>query len=96
MCDICKELVECPIGEKRKVWFQLPDKDTFTDFYGRKFVIEGPWFVIDKYPDHTECHIGGYYYDENSVGYGWGIDSIRFCPFCGQELVPVDRVKVSV
>jgi hypothetical protein len=66
MCDICKELVACPIGEKRRVLIEDPgrvpiyyDQGTKTsiDAYGKKLYIQGPMFVIDKYSDHTECSV---------------------------------------
>lgn len=87
MCNICKELVDCPVGEKRKV---LINKiDNFTDAYGHKFTTHGLTFVIDKYPDGTCCFIMDNYVDENSVNYGFMVDQIRFCPFCGEKLVCV-------
>ena len=87
MCNICKELVACPVGEKRKV---LIDKvDDFTDFYGRKFTTHGKMFVIDKFPEYTDCFIVDTYTDENSVEYGFCVDGIKFCPFCGEKLVCV-------
>lgn len=96
MCDICKELVTCPIGEKRIILIEDPGhgmvydyygKKTFIDAYGKKCYMHGPKFVIDKYPDHTECFISTHIWDENHVNYGSGVDNIRFCPFCGEELV---------
>ena len=96
MCDICKELVACPVGEKRCILIEDPgrgmvynDEGTkaFTDAYGKICYIQGPTFVIDKYLDHTECFIMTHIHDENDVNYGSGVHNIRFCPFCGEELV---------
>lgn len=96
MCDICEALVACPIGEKRVILIEDPSrgmiyndegKRTTIDAYGKKLYIQGPMFIIDKYPDHTECFIGTHIWDENDVNYGSGVDNIRFCPFCGEELV---------
>lgn len=86
MCDICKELVACPVGQKRSVKIgsmNLPPLDP----YGHKLIDDGKEFFIDKWPDgHTECGIYGHYHDENHVCHGAGFD-IKFCPFCGEQLV---------
>lgn len=96
MCDICKELVACPVGEKRNILIEDPSRGmifhddgvkTFTDAYGKKCYMQGPLFHIDKYHDHTECSIGTHIWDENYVNYGSGVDNIRYCPFCGEKLV---------
>ena len=96
MCDICKELVACPIGEKRVILIEDLGRgmiynddvtEAFIDAYGKTCYKQGPIFVIDKYPNHTDCFIGTHVWDENNVGYGSGVDNIRFCPFCGEELV---------
>lgn len=87
MCDICKELVACPVGEKRKVYFQEPMNPHFTDYYGRTFTIEGPYFVIDKYPNKTNCFIVEHMFDEIYVNYGFWLRDVKFCPFCGEKLV---------
>ena len=98
MCDICKELVACPVGQKRRILINDPGRGmiynddgtkTFTDAYGKKCYIQGPVFVIDKYPDlkKTACFIVTHIHDENNVNYGSGVDNIKFCPFCGEKLV---------
>ena len=95
MCDICKELIACPVGEKRRIMIEEPERgsvhhgpySTFTDAYGKNFKCEGPLFIIDKYPDHTDCFIMQDIWNEDSVHYGFGVDNIRFCLFCGEELV---------
>lgn len=96
MCDICKELVACPIGEKRRILIDDPGRgmiysneatETCTDAYGKTCYKQGPMFIIDKYPDHTECFIVNRVWDENNVHYGSGVDNIKFCPFCGEKLV---------
>lgn len=96
MCDICKELVACPVGQKRRILIEDPGrgpiyyddgKRTTIDAYGKELYIQGPMFIIDKYPNHTECFISTHIWDENSVQYGSGVDNIKFCPFCGEELV---------
>lgn len=96
MCDICKELVACPVGEKRIILIEDPGrgmvyndegKRTSIDAYGKKLYIQGPKFIIDKYPYHTECFIYTHIWDENHVHYSSGVDNIKFCPFCGEELV---------
>lgn len=98
MCDICKELVACPVGEKRRILINDPGRGmihnddgtkTFTDAYGKKCYMQGPLFVIDKYPDlsQTDCFIMTHIWDENNVNYGSGVSNIKFCPFCGERLV---------
>lgn len=98
MCDICKELAACPVGQKRRILINNPGlgpihndqgTKTFTDAYNKACYMQGPVFVIDKYPDHrkTECFIMTHIWDENNVNYGSGVDNIKFCPFCGERLV---------
>ena len=86
MCDICKELVECPVGEKRRVSLgpiDLPPRDP----YGYKLIDDGKYIYIDKWPDgHIDCGMYANYHDENNVRHGGGFD-VQFCPFCGERLV---------
>ena len=91
MCDICKELVACPVGEKRRVTLKsdpLPPRDP----YGHKLIDDGKVFFIDKWPDgHTNCGIYSHYHDENNVCHGGSVGDIRFCPFCGEQLVKEEK-----
>jgi hypothetical protein len=89
MCEKCKELVECPIGEKRRVEVAREDKSEITDYYGRKLTI-GPWIMfVDKHPDgKIDTGIYQDVYDENSVHYGGGLD-ITHCPFCGEKFAVI-------
>lgn len=93
MCEKCRELVMCPVGEKRRVEVEHPDKSEITDFYGKKLFIE-PWVMfIDKWPDgKIDCGIYQRVYDENSVHYGGGFD-LTHCPFCGERLVGERRTE---
>lgn len=85
MCEKCKELVECPIGEKRRVLVEKSDK-IITDFYGHKYIDDGLRMFVDKYKSgYVECAISRHYYNEDNVWYGAGID-IQYCPFCGEKL----------
>ena len=85
MCEKCRELVMCPIGEKRKVKVDYPDRNEIMDAYGKKVFIE-PWTIfVDKYPDgYNESGLYQEIYDENSVHYGGGL-VIPHCPFCGEK-----------
>lgn len=85
MCEKCKELVMCPIGEKRHSEVAYPDKSQVIDFYGKKLFID-PWVMwVDKYPDgHNESGLYQEVYDENNVHYGGGL-TITHCPFCGEK-----------
>ena len=86
MCSKCKPLLECPVGQKRIVNVELPDRSETVDYYGRKLFIAPVQMVIDKWPDgQVDCSIGQECYDENHVGYGSGVN-ISHCPFCGQRL----------
>ncbi len=85
MCEKCKELVNCPVGEKRKVEVARPVKPELVDAYGKKLFIE-PWVMfVDKWPDgNIDSGLYQMVYDENSVHYGGGLD-ITHCPFCGEK-----------
>ena len=85
MCEKCKELVMCPVGEKRRVRVAYPDKSQCTDAYGKQLFID-PWVMwVDKYPDgHNKSGLYQQVYDENSVHYGGGL-TITCCPFCGEK-----------
>lgn len=85
MCEKCKELLMCPVGEKRKVEVEYPDKKQLIDAYGKYLFIK-PWVMfVDKYPDgRNESGIYQEVYDENNVHYGGGI-TITHCPFCGEK-----------
>ena len=86
MCDKCRELVACPVGQKRKVNVEFPHELETIDAYGRRLHIEPVHMFIDKWPDgQIDCMIGQDVYDENNIGYGGGV-SISHCPFCGQKL----------
>ena len=86
MCNKCRALVECPVGEKRIVAVAPATVPEIVDFYGRRLFSDPVEMVIDKWPDgQIDCFIGQHVYDENNVGYGSGVD-ISHCPFCGQKL----------
>ena len=86
-CDICKELLACPMGSRRRVVIAEAKHPKFIDQYGRHFVSEDPLMTIDKYPSSVKCFIRQSYCDENSVHYDFRIDGIKFCPFCGEYLL---------
>lgn len=86
MCHKCRELVACPVGEKRIVAVEAPVVAETVDYYGRRLFIDPVTMVIDKWPDgQIDCFIGQHICDENNVGYGSGV-GISHCPFCGQKL----------
>lgn len=86
MCNKCRALVECPVGEKRSVVVEPALVPETVDYYGRRLYIDPVMMHIDKWPDgKIDCLIGQHVYDENNVGYGSGVD-ISHCPFCGQKL----------
>ena len=86
MCHKCRDLVACPVGEKRIVVVENPVVSETVDYYGRRLFIDPVKMVIDKWPDgQIDCSIGQHIYDENNVGYGSGVD-ISHCPFCGERL----------
>ena len=86
MCHKCRELVACPVGEKRIVVVDTPVVSETVDYYGRRLFIDPVKMVIDKWPDgQIDCSIGQHIYDENNVGYGSGVN-ISHCPFCGEKL----------
>ena len=86
MCEKCKELIMCPVGEKRKVEVDYPAENEVVDAYGKKLFIE-PWIMfVDKYSDgHIESGLYREVYDENFVHYGGGL-VITHCPFCGAKM----------
>lgn len=85
MCEKCKELVMCPVGEKRIVEVAQPDKAEVIDAYGKKLFI-GNWIAfVDRWPDgKIDSGLYQEVYDENSVHYGGGL-TITNCPFCGER-----------
>lgn len=86
MCEKCKPLAECPIGEKRRVEVEQPVKPEIVDFYGRTLTVGPIVMYIDKWPDgNTDCGIYQECHDENDVQYGSGFD-INCCPYCGEKL----------
>lgn len=85
MCNICYELVNCPIGEKREVVVETPKRSREIDYYGHVLTVEPVMMFIDKYADHTDCCIKQDVYTEDSVHYGSVFD-ITHCPYCGQRL----------
>lgn len=86
MCEKCKTLVACPVGQKRRVDVDIPSDPEVTDAYGRKLFIPPVQIVIDKWPDsQVDCFLMQDVHDENNVGYGFGME-ISHCPFCGQRL----------
>lgn len=85
MCEKCKELINCPVGEKRKVEVDFPDKSEVMDAYNKKLFIK-PWTMfVDRWPDgHIDSGLYQVIYDENCVHYGGGL-TITHCPFCGEK-----------
>lgn len=85
MCEKCKELVMCPIGEKRKIEVDYPNRYVITDAYNKKVFIK-PWVMfVDKWNDgHVDSGLYQEVYDENHVHYGGGL-TITHCPFCGEK-----------
>lgn len=85
MCKICKELVECPIGEKRKVVIAKSDM-LITDYYGHVNTDDGLTMYINRYESgYVECGMYRRHHDENNVYRSFDID-IRYCPYCGEKL----------
>lgn len=85
MCEKCKELVMCPVGEKRRVEIKHPTDGQVMDAYGKQLFIK-PWVMfVDKYSDgRNESGLYQEVYDENNVHYGGGL-TITHCPFCGEK-----------
>lgn len=74
MCNKCKKLVECPVGEKRVVTLGGDGKENVK--------IE---MVLDRYKDHTDAFIHAEYAGDmfwKNMPF-----SISYCPFCGEQLV---------
>lgn len=86
MCEKCRELAACPIGEKRTVTVEPAICPETIDYYGRRLFTDPVVMHIDKWPDgQIDCSIGQHVYDENNVGYG-GYFDISHCPYCGEKL----------
>ena len=86
MCEKCKPLIECPVGQKRKNIVDREGEGKITDPYDRELTIGPVVMFVDKYPDgHVDCGVYREVYDENSVHYGGGF-TISHCPFCGEKL----------
>lgn len=90
MCDICRDLITCPMGSRRETRATKPRYSRFTDYYGNRFTVDGPVMVIDRRPNSTKCFIRKLHIDDNSVCYDFQINNIRYCPFCGENLIPPD------
>lgn len=86
MCDICKALIDCPIGEKRTVIIQSPENEEVIDAYGHTLTIGPVKMFVDKYKDHADAGIFQDVKTEDSVQYGGGF-AIKNCPLCGQKIV---------
>lgn len=48
MCEKCKPLVECPVGEKRINEFDFPKHPEIVDYYGRTLHIGPVRMFIDR------------------------------------------------
>lgn len=85
MCDKCKELVMCPVGEKRKAYVDFPTDSEIVDFYRNKIHVDAWVMYVDRYPDgKVDSGLYRTIYDDNGVQYGGGLD-ITHCPFCGEK-----------
>lgn len=73
MCNYCKELMECPVGEKRKGILMEGDFNSRTEM------------VLDRYKDHTEIFMHSEFTDKEGFWYNTSIN-ITHCPICGEEL----------
>lgn len=86
MCEKCKELAMCPVGEKRIVEVAFPVSSKLTDAYNKHVYVK-PWIMfVDKYPNgEIDSGLFQEIYDENHVNYG-SLLSITHCPFCGEKI----------
>lgn len=76
MCNFCKELIACPVGQKRRA--------VLCDYAenGSRGLME---VVVDHYRDHKDVFMHAEYAEEN----GWDRNmaaEIKRCPFCGARL----------
>ena len=90
MCEKCKELLKCPVGEKRKVEVQPPYRAEDIDYYGKK-IFAKPWVMyLQRWSNgEVDCSLYQDVYDENFVHYDSHIN-IAHCPFCGELLKGAD------
>lgn len=71
MCDFCKELIKCPVGEKRQVELFGNGEGVDTDAYGHDLITAPLTMYIDKNnKDGWSCGIYQDVYTEDSVHYG--------------------------
>ena len=86
MCNICRPLLLCPGGERRKTEIELPISRETIDAYGRKLFFEPVLMNLRRWDDgQIDCYISQDVHDEHNIFYGWGI-MISHCPFCGEKL----------
>ena len=81
MCDHCKKLIECPVGEKRKSLI-----DEGVTYTGSKVSIET---VLDRDPrEGLQAFIHMDITEPTTEGNLWSNYSfdINYCPFCGENL----------
>lgn len=86
MCEFCKSIIECPVGEKRSVTLAEFDNE----YTGRKMRSS---MVKDKISEEkVNTFIHTEYADENS----WQnivIEDVLFCPKCGAKLKELEGEK---
>ena len=73
MCNYCKELIECPIGEKRTSVIMQGESNFKTEM------------VLDRYAVHIESFIHSEFIDKEGYWHNMSVH-ITHCPFCGTKL----------
>lgn len=75
MCDFCKELIECPVGEKRKAVLSGNEVGSFE--------ME---IILDRYPDEVDVFIHSEFTDLTTGCWHNIARDISHCPMCGKKL----------
>ena len=78
MCEFCKELIECPVGEKRKAVLACNTADGCNE----KMEI-----VLDRYKDKTDVFIHSTFTAPGTGEWHNIVREISYCPMCGEKLI---------
>lgn len=77
MCNFCKKLIECPVGEKRKAVLARNTADGCNE----KMEI-----VLDRYPDKAYVFIHSTFTEPVTGEWHNIVRDISCCPMCGKKL----------
>lgn len=77
MCDFCKKLIECPVGEKRNAVLACNTVDGFNE----KMEI-----VLDRYPDEVNVFVHSTFTEVGTGRWHNIVRNISYCPMCGMKL----------